>query len=115
MTKQLVVALLLLIPVAPLAAQLEDADAQTRAKCTEYLKTPLPAEALATATPKAWPECESYKSYSGLGEKWTMRRPGNALGKSGLRFRRPLSRGTPPQACLADRQCWQFSLPTGMV
>ncbi len=56
MTKQLVIALLLLVSVAPLAAQLEEADAQTRAKYKEYLKTPLPAEALAIVTPKTWPD-----------------------------------------------------------
>ena len=69
MTKQFVAALLLLVPTAPLVAQLEDADAATRAECKECLRTPLPAEGLAIVTPKAWPNCDSYKSYSGIGRK----------------------------------------------
>jgi hypothetical protein len=53
----------------PLAAQLEDADAAIRNKCAEYEKTPLPPEASEIAQPKAWPDCNSYKRYSGIGEK----------------------------------------------
>lgn len=37
--------------------------------CDQYLKTPLPAEAAAVPAPKAWPDCASYKSYSGIGRK----------------------------------------------
>lgn len=50
-------------------AQLEDADAATKAKCAEYLKLPLPAEAESIPTPKQWPSCASYKLYSGIGTK----------------------------------------------
>lgn len=35
--------------------------------CKQYLQTPLPAEATNIAAPKTWPDCESYKSYSGIG------------------------------------------------
>jgi hypothetical protein len=61
--------LLLFACALPLAAQLEDADEATQAKCARYLKTPLPAEAGPIVTPKAWPDCNSYKLYSGLGTK----------------------------------------------
>ncbi len=54
---------------APLAAQLEDADAATQAKCTEYMKTPVPGEAAAVPQPKVWPECDSVKLYAGIGTK----------------------------------------------
>ncbi len=54
---------------ALLRAQLEDSDKATQAKCTDYLKTPLPAEALTVSAPKAWPTCDSMKSYSGIGRK----------------------------------------------
>jgi uncharacterized protein YecT (DUF1311 family) len=37
--------------------------------CKEYLKTPLPAEASLVTAPKTWPDCDSYKSYSGIGTK----------------------------------------------
>ena len=57
------------ICAVPLMAQLEDAGPLTKAKCEEYLKTPLPPEALSVAVPKQWPDCESYKSYSGIGRK----------------------------------------------
>jgi hypothetical protein len=53
----------------PLAAQLEDADAATQSKCAKYEKTALPPEASEIAQPKAWPDCNSYKLYSGIGEK----------------------------------------------
>jgi uncharacterized protein YecT (DUF1311 family) len=52
-----------------IAAQLEDTDQPTQAKCAEYLKTPLPAEGLAVPAPKTWPDCDSYKSYSGIDRK----------------------------------------------
>lgn len=50
----------------PLFAQLEDADPATKAKCAQYLLTPLPAEAASIPTPEQWPACESYKLYSGI-------------------------------------------------
>jgi len=37
--------------------------------CTQYLKTALPAEALAVPASKTWPDCESIRSYNGLGRK----------------------------------------------
>jgi uncharacterized protein YecT (DUF1311 family) len=56
----------LVIPgAAGLSAQSDDSDAE----CKQYLQTPLPAEALNIPAPKAWPDCDSYKSYSGLGRK----------------------------------------------
>lgn len=69
MTNQLALVLLLLVAAMPCAAQLEDADAATQTECREYLKTPLPAGAPAIATPETWPNCDSYKSYSGIGRE----------------------------------------------
>jgi uncharacterized protein YecT (DUF1311 family) len=54
---------------APLSAQLEYADAKTKAQCAQYAQTPLPAEAASLAAPAQWPECNSYKLYSGKGTK----------------------------------------------
>jgi hypothetical protein len=56
-----------LVFASPLLAQLEDTDETTKAKCAAYSKTPLPIEATEIDAPKAWPECNSYKSYSGIG------------------------------------------------
>lgn len=53
----------------PVFAQLEDADGATQAKCKQYLQTPLPAEASQIPAPKEWPDCNSYKLYSGIGTK----------------------------------------------
>lgn len=50
-------------------AQLKDADDATQAKCKQYLQIPLPSEAAAVPIPKQWPECNSYKLYSGIGTK----------------------------------------------
>ncbi len=50
-------------------AQLEDADVETQAKCKQYLQLALPAEAAHISPPKQWPDCNSYRSYSGLGTK----------------------------------------------
>lgn len=55
-----------LIPALPLRAQSDDASPH---ECVEPLKTPLPAEAAVTPTPTVWPDCDSYKSYSGIGRK----------------------------------------------
>jgi uncharacterized protein YecT (DUF1311 family) len=60
---------LALASAATLFAQSRDTEAQIKAKCEKYLLTPLPAEATAVAAPKKWPECDSYKSYSGIGTK----------------------------------------------
>src|SRR5579859_5522602 len=38
-------------------------------ECKKYLATPLPAEATEIPAPKAWPNCNSYKLYSGIGTK----------------------------------------------
>jgi uncharacterized protein YecT (DUF1311 family) len=62
-------AMFILACALPLAAQLEDADATTQDKCSKYLKTPLPPEAAQAPQPKAWPDCNSYKLYSGTGVK----------------------------------------------
>ena len=67
MKLQICVALSILASSLSLAAQLEDADPATQNKCAEYLKTPLPPEAEQAQQPKSWPECNSYKRYSGIG------------------------------------------------
>jgi len=54
---------------APLFAQLQYADAKTKAECAKYVQTPLPAEAASIAAPSQWPDCSSYKLYSGIGTK----------------------------------------------
>jgi len=38
-------------------------------ECKQHLQTPLPAEASQIPTPKTWPDCNSYKLYSGIGTK----------------------------------------------
>ncbi len=69
MKKKLIVTLLAVALAAPLTAQTGDAASHTNDDCNQYLATPLPAEALSNAAPKAWPDCDSYKSYNGLGRK----------------------------------------------
>jgi uncharacterized protein YecT (DUF1311 family) len=54
---------------APLFAQLGYADAKTKAECAKYAQTPLPAEAASISAPAQWPNCTSYKLYSGIGTK----------------------------------------------
>ena len=58
-------AMVLILSAASLLAQADDPGGP----CNEYLKTPLPAEAAAIETPKTWPDCNSYKLYSGIGTK----------------------------------------------
>jgi uncharacterized protein YecT (DUF1311 family) len=65
----MVVVLLSVVSAARLSGQLGDTDNQTKAKCEKYLKTPLPAEASLITAPKAWPDCDSYRLYSGIGAK----------------------------------------------
>jgi hypothetical protein len=60
-------AILLLAVDARVIAQQGDADHEPSPRCKEYLKTPLPDEAAAIPAPKAWPECDSHKLYSGIG------------------------------------------------
>jgi uncharacterized protein YecT (DUF1311 family) len=67
MKPYILLAVLVVATALPSAAQLEDADATTQSKCREYLKTSLPPESAQAAKPAKWPECNSYKSYSGLG------------------------------------------------
>jgi uncharacterized protein YecT (DUF1311 family) len=69
MKEQVVVMLLALAVTAPLTAQTGDAASETGSDCEKYLAAPLPAEALTIAASKSWPNCDSYKSYSGLGRK----------------------------------------------
>lgn len=69
MKRPLIVASVLLAFALPLWSQLENADQATQSKCREYLKTPLPPEATSLPVPKKWPDCVSYKSYSGIGQK----------------------------------------------
>lgn len=51
----------------PAQSQAGQRDEDYRAVCAEAVKTPLPAEATQVAVPKKWPECISYKIYSGIG------------------------------------------------
>jgi uncharacterized protein YecT (DUF1311 family) len=51
----------------PAQTQTGSRDEDFRALCAEAVKTPLPAEATLIAVPKKWPECTSYKIYSGIG------------------------------------------------
>ena len=67
--KHLFAALLFLAFAVRLAGQASSTKTDIEAKCDEYLKTPLPAEAASISTPKTWPECASYKLYSGIGAK----------------------------------------------
>ncbi len=52
-----------------LAAQLEDATPRAQETCKRYLSAPLPPEAVQVTQPKRWPDCNSYKLYSGIGTK----------------------------------------------
>ena len=54
---------------ARLFAQSEGADDATKSKCAKYEQTPLPSEAVSVSAPKRWPNCDSYKLYSGIGTK----------------------------------------------
>jgi hypothetical protein len=38
-------------------------------ECKQHLQSPLPSEASQVPAPKQWPECNSYKLYSGIGTK----------------------------------------------
>ncbi|MGO9011849.1 MAG: lysozyme inhibitor LprI family protein [Bryobacteraceae bacterium] len=64
---QLSAALLAMVYATCLSAQPEDTADQTKAKCAKYLQTPLPAEASSIASPKTWPDCNSYRLYFGIG------------------------------------------------
>ena len=62
------VLLLLFASLVPVAfAQLENADPETQARCKRAMSVHLPSEAAEIAMPSKWPECNSYKLYSGLG------------------------------------------------
>lgn len=63
------IALLALGLVQPLAAQRTNAEANSDSECAAYLKAPLPAEATIVPAPTVWPDCDSYKSYSGIGRR----------------------------------------------
>lgn len=69
MKTALFVVVLLIVGTASACAQLEDADAATQAKCAEYLKTPLPAEATQMPNQRTWPACSSVSSYLGVGRR----------------------------------------------
>jgi hypothetical protein len=69
MRKNLLATLLMFAWVTSLCCQTRDTEAQIKAKCEQYLKIPLPEEASLVAAPKNWPECNSYKLYSGIGTK----------------------------------------------
>lgn len=60
---------ILLLPALFLTPCLNAQSEDVSPECVEPLKTPLPAEAAAIAAPTAWPGCDSYKSYSGIGRK----------------------------------------------
>ncbi len=59
----------LIASAVPSFAQLEYADTRTKAECAQYAQTPLPAEAASIIAPASWPDCNSYKLYSGIGTK----------------------------------------------
>ncbi len=69
MNPRLLVLLIALAASPPLFSQLEDADTSTKATCVESMKTSLPAEAAQVSIPHSWPDCNSYKSYAGIGTK----------------------------------------------
>jgi len=69
MRKPWVPLLAIILTASSAEAQLADANAATHSKCASYLKTPLPAEAASAKAPKQWPECRSYRLYSGIGTK----------------------------------------------
>jgi uncharacterized protein YecT (DUF1311 family) len=69
MKAKLFTVLLSVALTAPLAAQGGDSAPPTGDACDKYLVTPLPAEALTIAKPKAWPACDSIRFYSGIGRK----------------------------------------------
>jgi hypothetical protein len=54
---------ILAVCTARMFGQLEDPGQVLKSKCAKYERTPLPAEALAVAVPKRWPNCNSYKAY----------------------------------------------------
>jgi hypothetical protein len=67
MSEKLQLVLVALALTVPLGAQAGSTSSPNDADCDRYIGVPLPAEALTAATPKVWPDCESYKSYNGLG------------------------------------------------
>ncbi len=67
MKKKLIAAMVVCVWTTPLLSQTRDTEAQIKAKCDKYLRTPLPAEASLITAPKTWPDCNSYKLYSGIG------------------------------------------------
>jgi uncharacterized protein YecT (DUF1311 family) len=54
---------------ASLFAQLQYADSKTKAECAKDAQMPLPADASSIAASSQWPDCNSYKLYSGIGTK----------------------------------------------
>jgi uncharacterized protein YecT (DUF1311 family) len=64
-----VLALAIVATAGPAWPQLRFASEATQSRCKKYLKIPLPAEAGSYPAPKRWPDCKSYKSYSGLGRR----------------------------------------------
>src|SRR5579859_1551201 len=69
MIPRLLVFALLMMGAPHAFAQLEGANETTQNKCRQYLQAPLPSEANSVIAPKQWPECNSYKLYSGIGIK----------------------------------------------
>jgi uncharacterized protein YecT (DUF1311 family) len=60
--------MVLLLPNGlPSHAQLDFANKETKSECAKYLETSLPVEAAVVPAPKKWPDCNSYKLYSGIG------------------------------------------------
>lgn len=51
----------------PRATYGQNADGTGHAECAEYRNTPLPTEAALIPVQKDWPNCASYKLYSGIG------------------------------------------------
>ena len=69
MGKLVVFALLFIVCAASFVARATCQSPDPNDPCTGYLKTPLPAEALSVPAQKAWPDCASIRSYSGIGRK----------------------------------------------
>jgi len=69
MSKQALFALFVLACVGLFDSHAAGQSPDPNDPCTGYLNTPLPPEALTMPAPKAWPDCASIRSYSGIGRK----------------------------------------------
>ncbi len=95
----------LIAPMCALLLSAQQNDAKVAVTCEQYLQTPLPAEAQSVAAPKLWPDCDSYKSYSGIGRKIDYAAARRSPGPNDSRNKKRLSPNTRRQAFLAVRLC----------